>query len=83
MRLNSAKDLDVYKNGYALAMRIFELSRHFPTEERFALTSQILAQGLWLHHCGATRSLDRCLSRDRQDARHHDQEPQPVPHHNV
>ena len=41
MRLNSAKDLEVYRSGYALAMRIFELSRHFPTEERFALTSQI------------------------------------------
>ena len=41
MRLNSAKDLDVYQKGYKLAMRIFELSRVFPLEERFALTSQI------------------------------------------
>jgi four helix bundle protein len=41
MRLNSAKDLDVYQKGYKLAMRIFELSRAFPLEERFALTSQI------------------------------------------
>jgi four helix bundle protein len=41
MRLNSAEDLDVYQKGYKLAMRIFELSRAFPLEEKFALTSQI------------------------------------------
>ncbi len=40
-RLNSAKDLEVYKKGYWLAMRVFELSRKFPAEEKFALTSQI------------------------------------------
>ena len=40
-RLNSAKDLEVYKKGCRLAMRVFELSRKFPTEERFALTGQI------------------------------------------
>jgi hypothetical protein len=40
-RLNSAKDLDVYKMGYKLAMRIFELSKGFPAEEKFALISQI------------------------------------------
>jgi four helix bundle protein len=41
MQINSPKDLNVYKKAYALAMEIFELSKHFPTEERFALTSQI------------------------------------------
>ena len=41
MRLYSAKDLDVYKKSYQLAMRIFEISLRFPVEERFALTSQI------------------------------------------
>lgn len=41
MRINSAKDLEVYRKGYQLAMQVFELSRHFPGEERFALTSQI------------------------------------------
>src|SRR2546426_8790131 len=41
MRINSAKDLDVYKKAYEVAMRVFELSKHFPPEERFALTSQI------------------------------------------
>lgn len=41
MKLNSAKDLVLYKKSYELAMRIFELSRSFPGEERFALTSQI------------------------------------------
>jgi four helix bundle protein len=41
MRLNSAKDLEVYKKAYGLAMKIFTLSKTFPDDERFALTSQI------------------------------------------
>jgi four helix bundle protein len=41
MRLNSAKDLDVYNKAYALAMDIFHVSKGFPPEERYALTSQI------------------------------------------
>ena len=41
MKLNSAKDLDVYKKAYVLAMMVFEMSSRFPTEERYALTSQI------------------------------------------
>lgn len=40
-RLNSAKELEVYKLAYDLAMMIFEVSKDFPPEERFALTSQI------------------------------------------
>lgn len=41
MKIESAKDLIVYKKAYALAMRVFQLSARFPTEERFALTGQI------------------------------------------
>jgi four helix bundle protein len=41
MQINSAKDLKVYKKAYTLAMRVFELSKSFSPEERFALTSQI------------------------------------------
>ena len=41
MQLNSAKDLDVYKAAYQLAMEIFEVTKAFPDEERFALTGQI------------------------------------------
>ena len=40
-RINSAKDLNAYKKAYDLAMAIFELSKAFPPEEKFALTSQI------------------------------------------
>ena len=40
MQINSAKDLDVYKKAYFLAMKLFELSKAFPADERFALTSQ-------------------------------------------
>jgi len=41
MLINSAKDLEVYKKAYTLSMEIFELSKTFPQEERYALTSQI------------------------------------------
>ncbi len=41
MAVQSAKELQVYKKAYALAMRIFELSKRFPPEERYALTGQI------------------------------------------
>src|SRR6266446_4033972 len=41
MRINSAKDLHVYKKAYELAMKVFEMSKNFPAEERFALTGQV------------------------------------------
>ncbi len=41
MRINSAKDLDVYKKAYSVAMEIFEISKTFPKEERYALIDQI------------------------------------------
>jgi len=40
-RVNSARDLAVYKLAYELAMEVFELSKRFPPEEKFALTTQI------------------------------------------
>ena len=41
MQIRSAKDLEVYKKGYTLAMKVFQFSKSFPPEEKFALTSQI------------------------------------------
>ena len=41
MQLNSAKDLEVYKKGYVLAMNVFEISRNFPAEEKYSLTDQL------------------------------------------
>lgn len=35
------KGLQVYKRAYKLAMKIFELSKSFPKEERYSLTDQI------------------------------------------
>ena len=40
MAVKSVKDLIVYQKSYALAMEFFELSKAFPAEERYALTSQ-------------------------------------------
>ena len=41
MQIQSAKDLVVYRKAYDLAMRVFEMSKRFPAEERWALTGQI------------------------------------------
>lgn len=41
MKIASAKDLTVYRKAYQLAMRVFEVSRRFPAEERYALTGQV------------------------------------------
>ena len=35
------KDLNVYQLAYKLAMEIFELTKKFPSEETYSLTSQI------------------------------------------
>ena len=37
----SFKGLIVYKKAYKLAMKIFEISKSFPKEERYSLTDQI------------------------------------------
>ena len=41
MQIESAKDLTVYKAAYQVAMEVFEISKTFPSEEKYALTSQI------------------------------------------
>src|SRR5262245_34822079 len=41
MIIRSAKELVVYVKAYELAMRIFEVSKRFPPEERYAITGQI------------------------------------------
>jgi four helix bundle protein len=35
------RELYVYQNPMSLAMKIFELTKHFPSEERYNLTDQI------------------------------------------
>ena len=35
------RELDVYQGAMSLVMRIFELTRHFPIEERYTLTDQV------------------------------------------
>jgi four helix bundle protein len=40
--IKSYKDLDVYNLSYELAMVIFEMSKQFPKEEQYSLTSQIV-----------------------------------------
>ncbi|MBW2321451.1 MAG: four helix bundle protein [Deltaproteobacteria bacterium] len=41
MQIRSAKDLKVYQKAYSLAMEIYQLSKSWPSEERYSLTDQI------------------------------------------
>jgi four helix bundle protein len=41
MAVRSAKELTVYRKSYVLAMRIFEVSKRFPKEELYGLSSQM------------------------------------------
>ena len=41
MQIDFPKNLNVYRKAYRLSMEIFALSKGFPIEEKFALTSQI------------------------------------------
>jgi len=40
--IKSYKDLDVYNLSYEVAMEIFEMTRNFPKEEQYSLTSQMI-----------------------------------------
>jgi hypothetical protein len=42
IRIESAKDLHVYKLGYGVAMEIFHLTKRFPSEEKFALPARFV-----------------------------------------
>ena len=40
-RINSYKDLRVFREAFELGMEIFELTKTFPAEEKFSLTDQV------------------------------------------
>ena len=41
MLIQSHRDLHVWQEAFRLAQRIFDLTRHFPAEERYSLTDQV------------------------------------------
>lgn len=41
MRINSVRDLELYRLAFDTAIEIFEISRSFPKEEKYSLTDQI------------------------------------------
>jgi four helix bundle protein len=41
MPVQSVKEMNVYIKAFDLAMKIYRVSKEFPAEERYALTSQI------------------------------------------
>ena len=40
-KIRSVRDLDVYKLAFTAAMKIFQISKTFPPEEKYSLTDQI------------------------------------------
>jgi len=40
-KIRSHRELEVYQVGFEAAMKIFEVTRHFPREETYSLTDQI------------------------------------------
>lgn len=39
--IRSHTELEVYRKAFAVAMEVFEISKKFPSEERYSLTDQI------------------------------------------
>ena len=40
-RINSVRDLEVYKLAFETAMEIFKISKSFPKEKKYSLTDQV------------------------------------------
>jgi len=40
-RIRHFRDLDVYQRAFSAAMTIFQITKGFPSEERFSLVDQI------------------------------------------
>jgi four helix bundle protein len=40
-KISSVRDLEVYRLAFVTAMEIFEITKSFPTEEKYSLTDQI------------------------------------------
>lgn len=41
MKIRSHRELDVYKMAFDVSMKIFELTKNFPKEEKYSLSDQI------------------------------------------
>jgi four helix bundle protein len=41
MKIQKHTDLDVYRKAFDVAMKVFQASKSFPSEERYSLTDQI------------------------------------------
>jgi four helix bundle protein len=39
--IRSYRELDVYQTAFDAAMRIFQLTKHFPVEERYSMVDQM------------------------------------------
>lgn len=63
MAVRNFKGLEVYRKAYTSAMEIFALSKAFPPEERFALTSQMRRSS-----CSVAMNLREAWAKRRYEA---------------
>lgn len=65
--IKSYRDLEVYNNAMETCMKIFELSKRFPAEERYSLTDQIRRSSQICMHQSragmAQATISRCVPR--------------------
>lgn len=57
MKLKTHEDLEVYQIAFQVAMKIFNLSKKFPSEEKYSLTDRIrrLSRSVWANLAEAWR----------------------------
>jgi 23S rRNA-intervening sequence protein len=58
--IENYRQLEVYQNAMRLTMRVFELTRTFPAEEKYSLTDQIQAGALRAGETGNRRATPCC-----------------------
>lgn len=46
--MGSFRDLTVFKKAFSLAMDVFEITKEFPSEEKYALTDQLRRSSGWV-----------------------------------
>jgi len=60
------RDLDVYQNALAAGLRVYELTKRLPIEERYALTDQARRFGIRASAYTIAQCVSECRRRIRE-----------------
>ena len=60
-RINSVRDLEVYRLAFETAMEIYNVSKEFPVEEKYSLTDQIRrsSRAVCANLCQSLRGMEK------------------------